>query len=235
MKKTGKILALMLAAAMAVAMLASCGDGGKTPAGTTAKTPADSVTDKAPAGTTAGVETDEVTETEPEVTTAPKVDYGQSGLRPLPKNQHVDAYTSGTHQEHHNLAATGEVWGILANLSGTFEALNLYCSSYDNNLGTITVKVYGFDKDYDTTVAGEPLASKDLVDFPDNKWQAFEWDTPLPAGEYLVLISGSHGEHTAEEDYGVAIWDLESSPFIRTFKDGEEVDTGVWAQFFIGD
>lgn len=234
MKKIRKALAVVLALVMAVAALASCQNGG-SPADTTAKKPEASVTDKQPASTTAEIETDEVTETKEEVTTAPKVDYGQSGLRPLPKNQHVDTYTSGTNQQHHNLAVTGEVWGVLGNLSGTFVAFNLYCSSYDDSLGTITVKVYGFDKDYDTTVAGEPLASKDLVDFQENMWHLFEWETPLPAGEYLVLISGSHGEHTAAEDYGVAIWDLESSPFIRTFKDGEEVDTGVWAQFFIGD
>ena len=232
MKNIIRLMAVVLVMALTVAVFGAC-----QPADDPA-VPGDSTGDKAAQSTDKTVQTepkgDSDNGTEPAPQTEP-LDYGETGLRPLPKGQHVNAYTDSNEKHHHNLAESGEVWGIVANLQGTFDALNVYCSSYGDSKGTLTVTVYDFDTDYETSVAKDPVATASNVDFDDNVWFAFTWENPLPAGEYVVTITGSHGDWTAEDDFGVAIWDLDSSPFVRTYKDGEEVDTGVWAQFFIGD
>ena len=62
--------------------------------------------------------------------------------------------------------------------------------SYSNNTGSVTMALFAFDTDYDTTLLASPLAEYTFEDFADNSNLEFEFPSnkPLPAGEYLLLL-----------------------------------------------
>ncbi len=86
---------------------------------------------------------------------------------------------------------------IQFNCTATFFALDLASASWNNNLGSLRLSLYKWDTSYDKTLKGEPLASKDYIDFPDNTVLTFSFDD-MEAGEYLLYIKNI-SENPAEE------------------------------------
>lgn len=86
---------------------------------------------------------------------------------------------------------------IQFNCTATFFALDLASASWNNNLGSLRLSLYKWDTSYDKTLKGEPLASKDYIDFPDNTVLTFSFDD-MEAGEYLLYIENI-SENPAEE------------------------------------
>ena len=56
--------------------------------------------------------------------------------------------------------------------------------------GFLTMSIYKFEKDYETTVGGNSIKSVRYDEFDDNQWLSLEFtaEEPLPAGEYIVLL-----------------------------------------------
>ena len=86
---------------------------------------------------------------------------------------------------------------IQFNCTATFFALDLASASWNNNLGSLRLSLYKWNTSYDKTLKGEPLASKDYIDFPDNTVLTFSFGD-REAGEYLLYIENI-SENPAEE------------------------------------
>lgn len=223
MKKL-KISSLILTAA-AVLALASCKNGGNTPANTSrtddTTNPPVQTTDTVAKPDTGSSEADATSA--PETTDAPK-NTGASGLEAITGT--VPTYIDGN-LNHINLK-TGDAYGIIANCGAPFKAFNLYTATYDTDTNDrINVKVYAFDTDYAKSISGTPLVDSTLTGIPNGGWYLLTFDSPLPAGEYVIVLTGT----SDGDDYGVAIWSQYGSPYFITSKNGEELeDTGIWAQ-----
>ena len=75
--------------------------------------------------------------------------------------------------------------------------------SYGDNLGSLTLKVYIWENDFDATVATDPVYMENYVDFMDNSELTTTFEANMiGAGRYLILIcdgSDPQGE-------GVGVW-----------------------------
>lgn len=104
----------------------------------------------------------------------------------------------------------------------SFSFIETACPSWDNNVGNLTLSIYNWNTDYATTVAGKAIKSQEFVDYKDNQWLQLSFETPLPAGEYLWVLS-----NPVEK---VGIWDIGTGPEghegdVRSYVDGEVIDT----------
>ena len=86
---------------------------------------------------------------------------------------------------------------IQFNCTATFFALDLASASWNNNLGSLRLSLYKWDTSYDKTLKGEPLATKDYINMPDNTVLTFSFGD-MEAGEYLLYIKNI-SENPAEE------------------------------------
>ncbi len=224
-----RLLCLAMAAMLAFAFVA-CDGGSDTPANTSGtNAPASSAADSnAPADTSKADDTSAPADTSTADTEAPST--GTTGLRAIKGT--VAAYIDGDHQ-HRNLKE-GHKFGMLANCGGSFKAVNLYTATYDHDNGDqMTIKVFAWNTDYATTVAGEALVNMTITGYPNGGWYMIEFDSALAAGEYLVEISGT-SDGDQEHDYGTAVWTKPSTPFVTVFMNGEEMeDGGLWAQLIV--
>ena len=75
--------------------------------------------------------------------------------------------------------------------------------SYSDNLGSLTIKVFAWNTDYETTVAAEPVYTQQFVDFADNSDLVCEFEeNQIPGGRYLILVcDGVDASGT-----GVGVW-----------------------------
>lgn len=114
---------------------------------------------------------------------------------------------------------------------GIIESVSANCPSWNDNVGSLTMKFYAWNTDYETTIAGEVLVAETFVDYEDNA--TLEMDLTddfaeggLPAGEYLwVLCDG-----VDEGKSGVGIWAQgfpEEDPVIKgLYQNGKEITSG---------
>lgn len=86
----------------------------------------------------------------------------------------------------------------------TVNYIETFCPSWDNSTGNLTLSLYNWKDNYETTVAGKAIMSKEFVDYKDNEWLQLKFETPLPAGEYLWVLS-----NPVET---VGIWDVAAGP-----------------------
>ncbi|MBQ1233765.1 MAG: hypothetical protein IIU63_06305 [Clostridia bacterium] len=74
--------------------------------------------------------------------------------------------------------------------------------SYSDNIGNLTIKIFAWNTDYDTTVAAEPIYAQEFVDFADNSDLVCEFEEgQIPAGKYLILACDA-----VDEGEGVGLW-----------------------------
>ncbi len=96
------------------------------------------------------------------------------------------------------------------------------CPSWNDAVGNLTLTLWKWDKDYDTTVKGTPLAGPQVFEnYDDNAILAFEFAEPLAAGVYYLQLSD------AEDDSGtgVGVWSCEVKyPGQAVMRDGEYID-----------
>lgn len=114
---------------------------------------------------------------------------------------------------------------IAAQIVTTAPALRLgvACPSYSNTTGSITVNLYAFDTDYDTSLSGEPIASQVFENFADNAYLelTFPEDSPLPAGEYLyVMYDANDPDPGPGTVYGVGYWSCAAHESQRLYVNG---------------
>ena len=83
-----------------------------------------------------------------------------------------------------------DVVAMQAVLTADALAISTSVPSYSNNTGSVTMALFAFDTDYDTSLLSAPLAEHTFVDFEDSATLSFLYDesAPLPAGEYLLVL-----------------------------------------------
>ncbi len=71
-----------------------------------------------------------------------------------------------------------------------FSEIHLNCPSWSNNIGSMTLKLYVWQGDYDSTVKSEVIATETYVDYNDNAWLVLKANGGAFAeGEYLWELS----------------------------------------------
>ena len=203
--------AMLLLAAWSMTACGGSSDTADTATDTTANTAADTVI------------TEAVTEPATEVVTeAPKRD----------KIVYVSTYTEDGNRTPISLMAKSASVAAHIASEGIIESVSANCPSWSDNVGSLTMKFYAWDTDYETTLAGKALVAETFVDYEDNA--TLEMDLTddfaeggLPAGEYLWILCD--GEDAGKS--GVGIWAQgypEEDPFIKgLYKNGKEYTSGA--------
>ena len=181
-----------------------------------------SETDTAANTTADTVITEAVTEPETEVVTeAPKRD----------KIVYVSTYTEDGNRTPISLMAGSASVAVHIAAEGIVESVSANCPSWSDNIGSLTMKIYAWDTDYETTLAGKALVAETFIDYDDNA--TLEMDLTddfekggLPAGEYLWILCD--GEDAGKS--GVGIWAQgypeEDSAIKGLYKNGKEYTSG---------
>ena len=228
-KLTLRVLCLLVAVVMSFALVYCVDQGDPVETGDGTKAPATNDKDSDTVADTDDGKTSDTETTAPETKEPAKV--GATGLEAVKGT--VATYIDAGTKDHKNLKL-GNVYGIVTNVGGNFKSVNLYTATYDADNGDqITVKVFNWNTDYATTVAGEAVTSVTISGYPNGGWYMVNFEQPLPAGEYVIEISGTSDGDT-DHDYGTAIWCMNASPFFMTYENGVEMDDGgVWAQVIV--
>lgn len=85
-----------------------------------------------------------------------------------------------------------------------FTAVAVSCPSWSNDTGTLLMKLFRWNSDYNTTVNGTPVYTKEFVNYTDNEWNRMNFQK-LPAGEYMWVM------YYSQETVGV--WKYEGSTY----------------------
>ena len=183
-----RILAILLAALLLCCVFVACDNEGDKPE------------DKTTAATTKAPETEEPTTEEPtteEITT-------DDGLPDL-TDVYVDVWDvdDATHNAQ-KIDAKSKGIGICVTIpeGGYLYESSVQAPSYSDSIGNLTVKVFAWDTDFDTTIAAEPLYAQEFVDYADNSDLVCEFEEgQIPAGRYLILVCDP-----VDEGEGVGLW-----------------------------
>ncbi len=89
------------------------------------------------------------------------------------------------------------------------------CPSMNDSKGTLQFEVFAWLGTYDSTIMGQAILNESFTDYADNALLKLEFETPVPDGEYLILITSPAPEE------GVGIWTkLSSFEGQRVYADG---------------
>ncbi len=132
----------------------------------------------------------------------------------LPGNYNVKHTDSALLMTQANVDRVGSVISTVADAT----AIGFICPSWNDAIGSLTVTLWKWNTDYDTTVNSDPLFGPDVIEnFEDNSFVGFEFDTPLAAGVYYVELSDP-------SDNAVGVWSGEAQyPGQLVFQTGDYV------------
>jgi len=206
-----RILALCLASVMSLLTLVACG------------------ADEAEETVVAPVETVEETAAETEPETEPETEAPKK----RDKHAYIDMYVQEGDRTPISLMNAGSaVAARIIVAEGFLEEYSIACPSWSDNVGSLTVKIFQWNTDYDTTVAGEPVFSQTYVDYQDNETLYGELFTDdsrgLPAGEYLWWL----GDGVDSGGSGVGLWsykcptDMEG--LVELYQNGQVTTSAGW-------
>lgn len=100
--------------------------------------------------------------------------------------------------------------------------IETFCPSWSNDAGNMTLSIYNWRGTYQATISSSAIKSLEFVDYLDNSWLQLKFDTPLPSGEYLWVLSNPIEQ--------VGIWDVPDGPVdhlkdVKCYISGEVIDT----------
>lgn len=176
-----RILASVLTLLMIAVFAASCGQEGGTPTTETTSGAPTEVPTPAP--------------TEPPVTTeaGPRKQFTE--LQPWEKTEQSPVSITDV---------AGTVIGGQFTTDFTITDLSFECPSWEKDDSSITFKLYKWNTDYATTIAGEPIATETFPDYVDNSILVMEVEDGIaPAGEYLFTASDGKSSAGMWADNGV--------------------------------
>lgn len=140
-------------------------------------------------GTTTAAKASVTTAAKADVTTAPETTAAPSG-----KYAYIDFYEdSGAGHVPYSLLTEGSSIGMHFKVAeGFLEDFSINCPSWSNDIGSLTMRIYKWNTDYATTIAGKPAAEETFTDYVDNSWLFLYFSKDgakgLEAGEYLVTL-----------------------------------------------
>ncbi len=98
------------------------------------------------------------------------------------------AYDASALAEHVPRAFTeGVPVGMRLNFGAPFTKFTVCMPTWSDKNVSLTLSIYKWNTDFDTTREVSPLASRKIENHPDNGHAALEFDE-LPAGEYLICV-----------------------------------------------
>lgn len=182
-----RFLVLLLAALMICCVFVACdnGEGAGDETTTAAKTEAPT--------------TEEPTTEEP-TTEEPTTDDG----KPKQVEYYVDCWEDRGARTAVAITASHKGMGFIFTITeGYISEVSVPAPSYSDNIGTLSMKIYVWDTDFDTTVAKEPLQVDTFVDFPDNESITSLYDEgKIGPGTYMVLVC----DPVDDSGSGVGVW-----------------------------
>ncbi len=101
--------------------------------------------------------------------------------------------------------------------------------SYSNDTGSVTMALFAFDTDYDTSLLSAPLAEHTFVNFKDGSNLAFTFpeSDPLPAGEYIIALYNMNDPTPTANGgavgTGIGLWVMHPHEGQRTYMNGSYV------------
>ena len=105
-----------------------------------------------------------------------------------------------------------------------FDYVTVACPSYNNNVGSFRLELFTWQDNYDTTVKGKALASKDFVNFNDNATLKLDCGKELPAGEYVLRLSNVSEDRTEQ----IGVWTSKTAPAnVRNYQNGIEINNAA--------
>ena len=87
-------------------------------------------------------------------------------------------------------ATIGDKAGLKFTANSTFYGLQVRCPSWSNNIGNLTLSVYNWNTNYQTSVAQIPVVSQTFVDYNESQPLDLQFAN-LPAGEYVWELSNA--------------------------------------------
>ena len=182
-----RILAILLAALLLCCVFVACDEKEEPP--------------KRPAQSTEAPTTEEPTTEEP-TTEEETTDDGLPDMTDSYVDVWDDMNTTHTPQQ---INETHKGVGVAVTIpeGGYLYELSVPAPSWGDNIGNLTVKIFAWNTDYNTTVAAEHVYAEEFVDFQDNGNLVCEFDEgQIPAGRYLILVcDGVDASGT-----GVGVW-----------------------------
>ncbi len=110
---------------------------------------------------------------------------------------------------------SGDKAGLKFTATAPFYAINASCPSWGNNVGNITFRLYKWNTNYVTSVAGTPVAEKTFINYNDNQKISLVFDQQ-EAGEYVWELSNGTEQ--------VGVWKYTNSNDAATsFQNGVQV------------
>uniref|UniRef100_UPI0025C34774 DNRLRE domain-containing protein n=1 Tax=Clostridium sp. UBA4548 TaxID=1946361 RepID=UPI0025C34774 len=88
------------------------------------------------------------------------------------------------------------------NATKPFDRVSVNCPSWSNNIGNLTLSLYKWKTDYNTTISASPIASKQFQNYTDNQWLELKVNEQS-SGEYLWVLSNP--------SENVGVWKSEGS------------------------
>lgn len=179
-----RILALILAAMMMVCVFVACDDE------PTPEQPTAPQTTEAP--------------TEAPTTEAPTEEPTEDDGEPELIDVYIDVWEENA-QTPQAIASNHKGVGICITIpeGGYLSEVSASCPSYSDDLGSLTLKVYAWNTDYETTTAAEPLFSEQFVDFADNSnLISFFEEGQIGSGTFLIVLCDGDDP----EGQGVGVW-----------------------------
>lgn len=122
-----------------------------------------------------------------------------------------------------------DVVAMQVNLTAPVRTLAVAVPSYSNNTGSVTIAIFAFDTDYDTSLLSSPLAEYTFVDFTDGGHLTFVFTeaNPLPAGEYLIVCYDMHDDTPTANGGaapGIGMWLYKAHEAQRAYVNGSYVN-----------
>ena len=116
---------------------------------------------------------------------AAEADYTPIEIHPAPPR---DITIAGSSTGFYSASET-DVIAMQFVLTAPATAVTCNIPSFSNDTGSVTMALFNFDTDYDTSLLSVPVAELTFTDFKDSADLGFAFDkSPLPAGEYLLVL-----------------------------------------------
>ena len=85
-------------------------------------------------------------------------------------------------------AKPGDTASLKFTADSSFQAIDVHCPSWSNNVGNLTLTLYKWRDNFKTTIAGAALARKTFENFNDNARLSLDFEPQQP-GDYLWQLS----------------------------------------------
>lgn len=150
----------------------------------------------------------EIMQTQPLETDLPKDTWAETteavAVAPEMVNVYVDVWDCDQ-TTHSPILINSEHIGVGIQITipenGYLQEVCISAPSYGDNIGSLSIKAFRWNTDYDTTVSADPVYIHQFIDFEDNGALVCDFENQIPGGTYLILACDG-----VDEGEGVGVW-----------------------------